>query len=229
MRTHTTRRGPDPAAAARYRAGQQLADALRALPSRPLLLDAAIAHLAAGAPARGQEDMALRGYRNLRVALLGSLPASPELDLLWRSGVACGYYTAQLAYALGFELRDAAAAGLLHRAGECRLRVALAQLGAPFESRSLLEHDAELCQRLLGAWTLPASVIHGAAEWRTGGGNNLSRLVYLAHLLALGELDPSCLPPGVERAAALELGVDAALLDRLAAGRQNLLHWLNRT
>lgn len=215
--------------AAQFRAEQQLADALRGLPSRPLLLDAAIAHLAAGAPARGQEEMALRGYRNLRVALLGSTLASPEVETLWRSGVACGYYTSQLAFALGFDLRDAAAAGLLHRAGESRMRVALEQIGVPLESRLLAEHDAELTHRLLGAWTLPTTVVHAASEWRTGGGNNLSRLVYLAHLLALGDLDPNRLPPGVERAAAAELGVDTALLDRLSANRQSLLHWLQRT
>jgi HDOD domain len=228
MRTQTARHQPAQLAAAQQLADQQLVDVLRRLPSRPLLLDAAVAHLAAGAPARGQEEMAARGYRNLRVALQESPGDGAEMKAIWLSSVACGYYAAQLAFALGFDLRDAAAAGLLHRAGESRIRVGLDKLGVGLETRFIAEHDAVLSSRLLSAWSMPAPVVQAASEWRTGSGPGLAGIIYLSHLLALIEVDPQRVPPGIERSAAAELGVDAALLDKLSAGRQSLAHWLPR-
>jgi hypothetical protein len=52
--------------------------------------------------------------------------------------------------------------------------------------------------------------------------------VYLSQLLALIEVEPQRVPPGIERSAAAELGVAPVLLDKLTAGRQTLAHWLQR-
>jgi hypothetical protein len=224
----TARHQPAQQAAAQLLADQQLVDVLRRLPSRPLLLDAAVAHLAAGAPSRGQEEMAVRGYRNLRLALQETPGDSAEMKAIWLASVACGYYAAQLAFALGFDLRDAAAAGLLHRAGESRIRVGLEKIGSAMETRFIVQHDAVLSSRLLSAWSMPAAVVQAAAEWRAGGSPGLAGIVYLSQLLALIEVEPQRVPPGIERSAAAELGVDPALLDKLTAGRQTLAHWLQR-
>ncbi|MFT3907605.1 MAG: HDOD domain-containing protein [Steroidobacteraceae bacterium] len=216
-----------------------LSVALQPVPARPLLFDAVIANLSAGAPVQNA-DMALRGYKHLRTALVGGAPGNALLQSHWREALACGYFAAQLAWHLGFDLRTAAAAGLLHRCGEAAALAALAlveeqhalRLDAPSRAGLCAEQGEELATRLLHAWSIPPSVTAAALGWRHSvsepGPMNLSKLVYLAHLLALACLEPEFAPPGLEDAAANELGVDAQVLGKVMQSDAALRALLSR-
>lgn len=210
-----------------------LSVALQPIPARPLLFDAVIANLSAGAPLQNA-DMALRGYRHLRTALIGTANTDSLLQSYWREALACGFFAAQLAWHFGFDLRTAAAAGVLHRCGEASALAALAlveeqhglRLDAPSRAGLCAEQGEELATRLLHAWSIAPAIAQAALGWRHSvtehGPMNLSKLVYLAHLLALACLEPDFAPPGLEDAAASELGIDPQIVVRVLQSERPL-------
>jgi hypothetical protein len=208
-----------------------LTGALEALPARPALLDACVTQLSAVGRSEDFNVLALRGLSTLRQALLGAAGGTDShLAILWRCALATAHYSARLARGMTLDVRVAATAGLLHRAGDLRVLAVLCdveqaqgmRLDGPSRAGVCAEYGAQQAQQLVAAWRLPPAVGFAVVGWRNAPGRRSAPTeatsVYVGHLLATQFEEPQFAAPGLLEAATNELKIAPAVLtDALAA------------
>jgi hypothetical protein len=214
--------------------GEALQRGLGQIPQRPLLLDAALAWLAQGAPADAAAGPALRGLGNSRRALLGDAGEEPEPARLWREGLVTAWSAARLARELGLDAKVLAAAGLMHRLGELRVLTALAmaeretgiRIDAPSRAGLCAEHGGHAATRLFAAWSVHPRAASAAVAWRNAPAHGRPpgepALVYVGHLLASRVLNPEFPAPGLAQAVKSDFGIGPELLDPAPAAAEHL-------
>ncbi|MEZ5473540.1 MAG: HDOD domain-containing protein [Steroidobacteraceae bacterium] len=200
---------------ARRAVAELFAQKLRELPPAPLDFSA----LQSWAPLPGVSELdALR-----RVAFSAAANQT-QLELLWRETLATAFCAPRVACEIGAQASVSAAAALLHRIGDALALATLSRceseakvaLDAPSRATLVAQQSADLAERTLRWWGMPAAVGATALGWRRFGefpaGPKNCAAVYIAHLLATEWLQPGIYAPETVEAAAGELGLTASAL-----------------
>ncbi|MBK6597235.1 MAG: HDOD domain-containing protein [Proteobacteria bacterium] len=188
---------------------------LAPLPPAPLDFSA----IANWAPLPGRAEL-----ESLRDTAFSAAREYPQLRTLWRETVATALCSDRAARAIHADAAAVTAAALLHRVGESLTLAALLRseaetgviLDAPSRATLVAHHAAEVAERVMRWWCIPAPIAAAALGWRRFGefptGPKNSAALYLGHLLAIEWLQPQICAPGIVASVAAEFGLEPATI-----------------
>jgi HD-like signal output (HDOD) protein len=206
-----------------------LDSSLERTPERPGDFDLCARSLARACEDGGPDYSVTAALASLRAALYVAPGREAEIGMLWREAVAAGVFAVELAALESLDRTEAAEAALLHRAGEAWALAALAhaeaeartRLDVPSRAQLLASHEGTLASRLVRDWELPAPVGAAVLGWKRFGElgrlEDLSSIVYYAHLLAVELVHRDFAAPGLQEAMDEQLALDPVRLASIRA------------